>query len=331
MCRRMDSMEGRWVRRPLNELYDVAHVQSSLKSLYGIDFVTNLSAYKPNVCRGAQQLSTCHARPHEIGDDEMGYYQRQIETSIGETWQQCVNDGGGNHNKETATVLLECGHAYEQWRYNKLPPSIPANLHKALQFSERIRGLAADIIRSLGGENKYNSMHLRLEGDSNHWIRACSDFVNDTPSLYWSMFYQAAANLGFDNALPVYVTVGPAELSNKMASIFKDRFASKIFNKFDLLPREKLEGLGVDQLAAIDFVVLLHAEKAIGFPFSTYSAYLQSARHLQGYHPTRSFQMADGAGLLWRLGRVGYGTFLEKLYNVCWSFFDTRIFSPDAV
>ena len=106
-----------------------------------------------------------------------------------------------------------------------------------------------------------------------------------------------------------------------MMAIFKKRFASKVLTKADFLTPDKLEGLGVDQLAAIDYLVLRHAAKVVGFPFSSMSAYLRSARYLDGYHPDQTFQLADGSGLLWELGQVGGDQPWENLKIGCWGFY----------
>ena len=320
-------MQGGWIDRPLDQLYDVAHLTRSMKQMYGIEVLTSLVAFadEASTCRGLQQVPACHVRPpHVEGTDEVAYYRSQIDASINTTWQGCMSsrpDVAGR--KDSITVLLGHTNAFLQWRWSRLPPSIPANLHQALRFTDRLQGLAAEVVRGLGGRDAYNGVHLRVEGDSGYWIRHCN-FLGDVPSLYWSMYYQAAASLGFNNSVPLYAASGHAALDSPMMAIFKKRFASKVLTKADFLTPEKLEGLGVDQLAAIDYLVLRHAAKVVGFPFSSMSAYLRSARYLDGYHPDQTFQLADGSGLLWELGRVGSGLPYdpEHLSIGCWSFFN---------
>lgn len=56
--------------------------------------------------------------------------------------------------------------------------------------------------------------------------------------------------------------------------------ASKILYKELLITDSDIEGLGAEQKAAIDWLVLMYAKKVVGFKRSTFSLQLQAYRDL---------------------------------------------------
>jgi hypothetical protein len=66
-----------------------------------------------------------------------------------------------------------------------------------------------------------------------------------------------------------------------------------VLMKDTLLPQEALQLLGNEQKAVLDFLVLMHASRVVGFLGSTLSQQLRLYRSLRGFEPETTVMVGD--------------------------------------
>jgi hypothetical protein len=329
---RVGDMGGPWADRNFSDFYDIDLVRRKLREK-GVEAVLNVSELAtvyPNttVCQGGIGIPRgCTDKPDTNIDQEadLQFQQQNLRGAVEGTWQACKHQVP-DADKKRAVILLGCGSPNEMYRFSHLPLGALKEAHDILQFNSRLRSYAQRITDRLGGIDSYNGMHLRLEGDSAYWLGHAAHMVNHH-TMYWTAYYAAAVKLDLDHTKPLYVTSGKHLTEQAtMLELVQKRFASKTVSRGDFLTADELQGLGADEAAIIDHVVLQRSAKLVGFPFSTFSIFLDNNRLVLSYNPNTTFGWADADGLLWDLGRHGYGTnaYLERLAG-CWSFLPLKV------
>ena len=103
--------------------------------------------------------------------------------------------------------------------------------------------------------------------------------------IYADAFKQAQ----LDPSLPMYVACGIFQSQPLFAQEWRHSFASKNVNKEQLLEPSELSALHSEQRAAVDFLVLVHAEKFVGVQISSFSFWAVEHRKLHGIAAAADF------------------------------------------
>ena len=176
-------------------------------------------------------------------------------------------------------------------------------------FTDTLHALAFKAIRRLRAETgmpAFNGVHLRIEDDFSHVKdagagcfkkRVCCWFgmaVNSTSStmmldadrqgllpIYMDAFNRAQ----LDPSLPMYVACGIFESQPLFAQQWRHSFASKNVHKEQLLEAAELSALHSEQRAAVDFLVLVQAERFVGVQISSFSFFAVEYRKMHGIAP----------------------------------------------
>ena len=85
-----------------------------------------------------------------------------------------------------------------------------------------------------------------------------------------------------DPSLPMYVACGIFESQPLFAQQWRHSFASRMEHKEQLLEAAELSALHSEQRAAVDFLVLVHAEKFVGVQISSFSFFAVEYRKMHG-------------------------------------------------
>ncbi len=324
---RVGDMGGPWAERNFSDFYDLDHVKQTLKasSMNAILDLSELSTLYPGatVCQGGIGIPRSCMDVADTNINQTAELEAQthnLHSAAEGTWQACKHQHP-ELTKAQAVLLLGCSAPNNMYRYSHLPLDVLKQAHDVVQFNARLRSFAQRIMDHMGGADHYNGMHLRLEGDSAYWLGHASGMVNHH-TMYWTAYYAAATTLDLDHTKPLYVTAGKHLTEQAgMLQILQKRFATRTVSRTDVLSADELKGLGADEAAIIDHLVLQRSAKLVGFPFSTFSQFLANNRQVLGYQMNDTFAYADADGLLWDLGRHGYASdaLLEKLLG-CWTF-----------
>ncbi len=110
---------------------------------------------------------------------------------------------------------------------------------------------------------------------------------------------QTCSAAGFNTDFPLYVasgllsyTAGEQMWSKVTASLVP--YASRLIHKEMYLNNMELAGLHPEQLALVDFMVLVQARKFVGLGGSTFSTFVQEYRHVLKISNRNSTWMVPG-------------------------------------
>ncbi|KAL4423751.1 hypothetical protein ABPG75_001052 [Micractinium tetrahymenae] len=155
----------------------------------------------------------------------------------------------------------------------------------SLHFSPHLQALADRIVAAVtdGGRRPFNGLHLRLETDALFFHQSQAG-----QQKAWEAYIEGMRESGFNASLPVYVASGLLtynsteqwhQLVDKMRAL---GLAAEVLHKEKLLRAEELQGLHMEQVAVLDFLVLARAQRVVGLAASTFSTYLREYRALHG-------------------------------------------------
>lgn len=92
-----------------------------------------------------------------------------------------------------------------------------------------------------------------------------------------------------DPSLPMYIACGVFAAQPLFAQEWRHSFSSKNVHKEQLLEPTELSALHSEQKAAVDFLVLVHAEKFVGVQISSFSFFAVEFRKMHGIAPERDY------------------------------------------
>ena len=96
------------------------------------------------------------------------------------------------------------------------------------------------------------------------------------------IYTEAFERAQLDPSLPMYIACGIFESQPLFAQEWRHSFASKNVHKEQLLEQPELTALHSEQRAAVDFLVLVHAEKFVGVQISSFSFWVVEYRKMHG-------------------------------------------------
>ncbi|KAI8470299.1 MAG: hypothetical protein J3K34DRAFT_393492 [Monoraphidium minutum] len=114
----------------------------------------------------------------------------------------------------------------------------------------------------------------------------------------WGRYLGAAAAAGLDRSRPLYVATGILsyrDADHQLEDVQKRLapYSSSLVFKDQFLPAARLAALHPDQLAVIDFLVLVRSRAFVGLSASTFSVYIREFRHLMGIAPRATTALVD--------------------------------------
>lgn len=154
----------------------------------------------------------------------------------------------------------------------------------ALHFNRTLVDVAAVVIGKMrqAGIMKYNGAHVRLEKDAVDWAEILGGVEN-----YLAAYSSSFASAGFSPENHLYVASGLLSYgaTGRMKDMldFLKPYSKSVQYKELYLPAHILAGLNTEQIALIDFLVLLNCCKFVGIGSSTFSTYLRDYRVLLGH------------------------------------------------
>ena len=103
------------------------------------------------------------------------------------------------------------------------------------------------------------------------------------------IYADAFGRAQLDPSLPLYVACGIFETQPLFAQEWQHSFASKNVHKEQLLEPLELSALHSEQRAAVDFLVLVHADRFVGVQISSFSFFAVEYRRLHGTAAERDY------------------------------------------
>lgn len=192
--------------------------------------------------------------------------------------------------REFPRLVLDVGCPFFAIKTEALPEATLAA--KILRFAPHLTQIADMVVAGMlaavtkaGGVTAdkvpaqfFNGLHLRLEADQG-WSE-----VLGGDCAYWDLFLNQIARAGFDRHTPLYIASGLFTYNDRSKTDhmkFKlAPYASRLFWKELFLPASVVSGLHSEQLALIDFLVLVRAKAFVGTSYSTFSLFVREYRHV---------------------------------------------------
>ena len=218
--------------------------------------------------------------------------QAAVRPKPGQTVQVAV------HHLLTSTISL----------HSRVHSEVAGNV----TFIDTLHALAFKAITRLKadtGTPAFNGVHLRIEDDFSHvkdagagcflraqfylvfadmWLNWLVMHDADRQGLlpiYTDAFHRAQLNL----SLPIYVACGIFETQPHFAWDWQTSLASNSVHKGQLLGDAELSALTSEQKAAVDFLVLVQAERFVGVQISSFSFFAAEYRKMHGIAPEYNY------------------------------------------
>lgn len=213
------------------------------------------------------------------------------------------------------------------WEVYRDGPEFVATFGGLLRFNDELLALGMAVVQALqreagtssatwkGRSRTYLGIHLRTEDDA----------LKEWPSFEAQVngYLAEAGKQGFGGGL-AYLASGSMQEAQKFNHAMQAESRLQVRTKFDLLgdlDRTRLETLSWDQLAVIDFVVLLAADFFVGVSPSSFSINIALRRHLHAEGMlTRPWRVGgDGDGRSWLVGE--YERYWDNwlfMYDAMW-------------
>jgi hypothetical protein len=193
------------------------------------------------------------------------------------------------------------------WFWSIKGSALAAEVAKNLRFGRRIRVAARKVLAGISkhaGQDiphhlpvstlqwHYNGIHLRLEKDASSWWERWGG-MDGLRQAYLQECDKAAMN----TSMPLYIASGlftyDARKNTETIESMLGPYGKVLRGKHDFIPAPELDALDSEQLAAIDFLVIAHAQVFVGNEKSTFSWYLREFRHLRGIANRNSSCLVD--------------------------------------
>lgn len=176
-------------------------------------------------------------------------------------------------------VLLDLPCTLFSLKFSDLQPA--ATVARHLKFSSKIEAIAEMVLQGVTrhGSVAFNGLHLRIEEDATDW-----QAIFGGNGQYWHLYLEQCKRAGFSPHMPIYVATGVVSYQGKskmaeLQEIFRP-FASLLLYKEQFMQPEEIKALHPEQLALVDFLVLVKSRRFVGLSASTFSVYVREYRNM---------------------------------------------------